>query len=971
MSGKRKAAEVERLDGKRPHPPLHRHNRVDEDDEDKQQPQHLKKHVQHSPLALQHSSSNSPLESAQHCNGDVSASFPSSPHTAPLPAELHTPPAIDDGLLASLTLSPLSSSATRRINPSATSLPSSPSSARAVSTSDAAATGSAKRSRTRPVLPPVPSLQAQPAAGNGDHAASSGSESSGSLTPSPAAATHSTTSSAADPLPVLTSETSVVGAPLPVSSSNSDSLSSQAVSVDSAIRGMQTISLSSLSFGTSSSAATPSAVPASVAPIPTSMFASSSSAASSLSPTPIPAPVSLPLIRLTLNPSRVRRTSSNEAAQGNLKKHKRSLFSPTPNHNQNQIAAVQPRTSDSSTDSQDKEKDREDGRQRKEAQLAASTITEELEVPVIARICSPATDGGSERDEEASVASLETAVSTTSYTVRSPLSFTSSSPSPSPSPSSAAFPSSTPIRCEVCNKDLSSAAQLEDHRQGRRHQHMLLMRQSGGGFACELCGKVFTCAADQEKHQLTERHKEMVEAVGRETAEGKAGVFALACELCGVTFTGFTQQRQHLEGKKHIAMARQHEREQKAETADNVVESKERDRQRDDSKGRQLIERDGDGTLSKKRKYGRASPAVTSQSHPQQQQPSPTPRHILPSSNHTPSTSASPLSSSSSSSSVSSPGGSVKRAQQQTIRYITPPPSQPHVLPPFRISLPSSRSVGTAGSVGSAGESSESDGPDRPASASRIDKRSHSTHSQRYQQQMHHQLQQQQQQQEQQTWEGTAEVDDDTSSSSSYSIGSSHDVARSPPHGYASDASYPHTSFSASPPFPTQSYPPHSMYAPPLPPSAAYGPPVVMPPAAYPSMLPPMYGFLSPSAAASLSGPVLPSHTPVTIMYPTELLLAQQYAHSHPYAAFPPLYLLPTLPPPMMMTMHTGEHSEQPLTMLQADGGQMNEQHIQMQPPAHPQQQVLEKVTTTEEQRDEQAAVLDPVSHTVTETIEP
>ena len=87
-------------------------------------------------------------------------------------------------------------------------------------------------------------------------------------------------------------------------------------------------------------------------------------------------------------------------------------------------------------------------------------------------------------------------------------------------------------------------------------------------------------------------------------------------------------------------------------------------------------------------------------------------------------------------------------------------------------------------------------------------------------------------------------------------------------------------------------------------PSMAYGPPVVMPPAPYPSMFPPMYGFLSPSAAASLSGPVLPSHTPVTIMYPTELLLAQQYAHSNPYAAYPPLYLLPSPPQSMVWRCH-------------------------------------------------------------------
>ena len=737
--------------------------------------------------------------------------------------------------------------------------------------------------------------------------------------------------------------------------------------MDSAIRGMQTISLSSLSFGTAASVTPTGTSSASAsASVPSPPAAVSSSSLS----TATPASVSLPLIRLTLNSSRVRRTSSNEAAQGNLKKHKRSLFSPTPN----QIAPASSRASAGSTDSQDKEREKDEDGLRKEAKVAAIVPADEQPLTLIVRAASPATDAGSERagserDEDTSVASLETAVSITSFSIRSPTSCASSSPSPSPSPST--FPaSSSPIRCEVCNKDLSSAAQLEDHRQGRRHQHMLLMRQSGGGFACELCGKVFTCAADQDKHQLSERHKEMVEAAGREAADGKSGVFALACELCGVTFTGFTQQRQHMEGKRHIAMARQHEREQKAETTDDADEIKEGEQQSEDTKGRVVAERDGDGTLSKKRKYGRASPAVTSQSQQQQQQPSPTPRHILPGNTSTPSTAASPSSSSSSLSSLSSPGGSSAKRAQQTIRYITPPPppsSQPHVLPPFRISLPSSRSVGTASSVGSAGESGESDGQDRPGSASRVDKRLHSMHWQRYQHPPPHQYlpRQQQQQQQQQTWENTAEVDDDTSSASSYSIDSSHELAQRSPYGYTSDASYPHTSFSSSPPFPPQNYPPYPPYPSPLPvhPSASYGSSVVLPPASFPSLLPPMYGFLSPSAAASLSGPVLPSHTPVTIMYPTELLLAQQYAHSHPYASYPPLYLLPTPPPAMGMTMHGAEASVLPVTVQQQDDGQLvDESHMGMQQPTNIQQQqqllVIDKLTASE-QRDEQTAAVD------------
>ena len=955
MSSKRKAAEVERLVGKRPHPPLDRGSQYDEEDEDEQQPQHLKKHVQHSPLVLQHSTSNSPIDTAQRHNGDVSTSLPSSPHTAPLPAELHTPPAIDDGLLASLTLSPLSSSVTRRITTStkpAAGVPSSPLSARAAGDNEAAAAGKAERSRLRTALPPVPSLVSHPTPVTSERPVRNGE---------PAIQTSFAASSAA-PAPDEAAADSVrsgTSVPRPATSGSSESLNSQAVSVDSAIRGMQTISLSSLSFATAAEVQPSTGQPPSSVP--------PSSSSPSLSSPTASTPASLPLIRLTLNPSRVRRTSSNEAAQGNMKKHKRSLFSPTPN----QVALTQPRAP-GSTDCQDKEKD--EGRPSRAAKVPATATIQEQPLTVMVRAASPATDAGSERDEGASVASLETAVSMTSYSVRSPTSFASSpSPSPSPSISSSTYTaSSTPIRCEICNKDLSSTGQLEDHRQGRRHQHMLHMRQSGGGFACELCGKVFTCAADQEKHLQTERHKEMVEAVGRESAEGKAGVFALACELCGVTFTGFTQQRQHLEGKKHIAMARQHEREQKVEPTHGGDESKKQERQCDDSKGRELLERDGDESLSKKRKYGRASPAVTSQS--QQQQPSPTPRHILPSGSHTPPTGASPSSSSSSASSLSSSGGSMKRAQQ-TIRYITPPPqSQPHVLPPFRISLPSSRSVGTAGSVSSAGESGESVGSERPSSAPRNDKRPHSTHSQRWQQQMH---QQHAQRQQQQVWEHTAEVDDDTFFASSYSIASSHDVAQQSPVGYASDVSYQHTSFSASPPFPPQSYPPHSMYGSPLPlPPSPYGPPVMMPPAACPPMLPPMYGFLSPSAAASLSGPLLPSHTPVTIMYPTELLLAQQYAHAHPYAAYPPVYLLPTPPltQSMGMTMTTSEAGHvQPMGMLQVDGEQVDEQHMDVHQSMQQQQQqqVMEKVECSEQPRDEQAGAIEPISHPVTDTAVP
>ena len=967
MSSKRKAAEVERLNGKRPLPPLHRpaDTATGEDGEDEQHSQHSKRHVQHSPQALQHSTSNSPITSAQQRgNGTTSASLPSSPHTAPLPAELHTPPAIDDGLLASLTLSPLSSSAARRVARStkpAVSVPSSPALIGAASEESgrmAAEGGSAKRSRTQSALPPVPLLLSQPATGSTDNADSPHS----SLSSSPAAADGSSS--------LGTSHIASIAAPASVDATPElRSTGARAVSVDSAIRGMQTISLSSLSLA--ATAVQPVAAQSALllAPSPPNVTPSAATVTSipavlpSVSTQPIaPVAVSLPLIRLTLNPSRVRRTSSNEAAQGNLKKHKRSLFSPTPN--QTTATDPSPRTAGSSTTTAGEQgKDSVEISQQREASSigTAGSIAEEPASAVgIARAASPATDAGSERnsserDEEASVASVETAVSMSSYLVRSPISYASSSPSPSPSPSSSS--ASTAIRCEVCNKALSSAAQLADHRLGRRHQHMLLMRQSGGGFSCELCGKVFTCAADQEKHQSTERHKEMVEAAGREFAEGKVGVFALACELCGVTFTGLTQQRHHLEGKKHIAMARQHDREQKADKVDEVDESKEVDgQQRVNSKGTERTMRDGDESLTKKRKYGRASPAAMSQlpHHQLQQQPSPTPRHILPSSTlyNSPAV-ASPLSTSSTNS-ASSPSSSAKRAQQ-TIRYITPPPqSQHNVLPPFRISLPSSRSSGSAGSVGSTGEGAESDGTDRPRSASRVHKQSHS--SQRAQQQSNRSRQQQ-------GWEGAAEADDDTASSSSYSVASSHEGALRSPNGYASDASYPPTSFSASPPFASQPYPSYPLYAPPLPPahSAPYGPPQVMPPAAFPSMLPPMYGFLSPSAAASLTGPVLPSHTPVTIMYPTELLLAQQYAQANPYAAYPPLYVWPTPPQPMPMAIayHGAEEVHaQPVSVQQQ---QANEEQADEQSMA-PEQLVSGKVTVTSAQRaNSQAAEVDAV----------
>ena len=69
-------------------------------------------------------------------------------------------------------------------------------------------------------------------------------------------------------------------------------------------------------------------------------------------------------------------------------------------------------------------------------------------------------------------------------------------------------------------------------------------------------------------------------------------------------------------------------------------------------------------------------------------------------------------------------------------------------------------------------------------------------------------------------------------------------------------------------------------------------------------------------------------------MYPTELLLAQQYAHSHPYAAYPPLYLWPSPPQPVGTHMHAGHDGSAQLgfNMQQhAPGGLTNKNEQQME----------------------------------------
>ena len=863
MSSKRKADQVEDGEGG-----LANSGRV------LQAEKQAKKHItlQHSHAdaltASQSSASATPsLSTPARTPDSRGGTAPSSPHTAPLPEdEVHTPPALDDRLLASLTLSPLPPSSPSRparearlAAATSASVPSSPASA--CRGSDTLG----KRSRHRASLPPVPPLTAGEAV-DGDTAASS------IPTPSAASITSTRPSAVREPTSPLRSDAASLaesGAaaasasaackePLPSSSVGPlRSCATHALNIDSAIRGMQGIRLSSLSHTAEPltvDTPTPSSITASpVAPTPLPIAPPSASA--------VMAPRALPLIRLTLNHAGVRRTNSSESAQGNLKKHKRSILSPSPIHIAHSpekelapSAPTPPSSSHRSVDSDDHRAGRDPptlkggGREEKEAESRDDTDSQSVSSASSEPV--PRASGGRERsDEETSVGSLETALSVSSLHGRSPTS------------SSAGSTSSSPIRCDVCNKELSSAAQLEDHQQGRRHQHVLLMRHSGGAFACELCQKTFTSAADQERHLHSDKHRAMVEAAAAKGAEfsgsAKASVLVLACEMCGVTFTGLTQQKQHLEGRKHLTVVR--ERERQCEAKDDG--GKERRKRDDGGKGRDDADAEADGlTMSKKRKYGRSSPAVPHQQphHPYhlqpQQQPSPTPRRILPS--------ASPGS--------AGGGPGVQGRVPQTIRYITPPPQQV-VAAPRRSS---SRSVGSVGSEGSGDVEGSRGGYRHP--------RAHQPPS----------------------GEESGDAASYASSVSSYE----HSPA---PYDHSS-ASFLSSDAAAAmyrPPFPNGEPPSFSPYEPSaapmyggVGPSAPFdvfhggGPP---PPYPLPPMLPmptaPMFtAFLSSSAAAALHGPVVPQLTPITVMYPTQLLLAAQQYSQHPYPfAFSPLYILP------------------------------------------------------------------------------
>ena len=285
-------------------------------------------------------------------------------------------------------------------------------------------------------------------------------------------------------------------------------------------------------------------------------------------------------------------------------------------------------------------------------------------------------------------------------------------------------------------------------------------------------------------------------------------------------------------------------------------------RKRDDSKGRDSVDADG-LTSSKKRKYGRSSPAILQQQqqmqhstyHLQQQQPSPTPRRILPSG------------------SVASPPGphSTSGKVQQTIRYITPPP-------PVHVRRSSSRSVGSGSSDGGgvdAGQTTEGEGHGRRPGL-------YHPHPQRSLPAVHGH-------------------EDGEGSYASYpsSVGS----YEGSPAPFEASSAYPPYRVEAQqegeyPALYQPQPPPPYMYQYPMM-GAAYGPPVPPQMAFYPPMgglylqspMPaPMYAYLSSSAAAALSGPVVPSLTPITVMYPTELLLSHSFA-------MPPLYIVPGEPP--------------------------------------------------------------------------
>ena len=872
MSGKRKAAQVEGQDG------------AVSSDHCVQLEKQAKKHITTTspPFPSTPPQPSSPPSSVDRLPPSSlpqpsTPPLPSSPRTAPLPSEVPTPPALDDALLASLTLSPQPCLGRRRLGDAGGRCPST---AGSQPSSPARSVGGGwrlgKRSRQRGELPEVPLLPVRATTGSAEVGAEPHApRSAEGASPSDVSDASAPLGSAAPAVSAMRSPSDAKAAPVgpqqqpggaaqsPAGPARSSNSSLHALNVDSAIRGMQGISLSSLS-STSPASLTPLIASTVLSASFPSALSSDPSAASPTLLTPRP----LPLIRLTLNYSGVRRTASNESAQGNLKKHKRSVLSPSPIHTTS--ADKDPITARNTSHAEAVDEDNRSAHQQwllrshppreqlqpgkgeaeSEDEGELQSVASESSEPAVRSSVGRVRD--EEEEESASVSSIDTALSVSSLQVRSPSSSTVAS----------STSSSAVIRCDVCNKELSSAAQLEDHQQGRRHQHVLLMRERGGAFACEPCSKSFTSAADQEKHAQGDRHREVVQAMQARGGEGKATVLVLTCELCGVTFTGLTQQRQHLEGKKHQAMAREQQRH-----SEGKEEGGKERRKREDSKGQDNVDSDG-LNASKKRKYGRpSSPAIPqpAASHPHlqaQQQPSPTPRRIQPR----------PLLPSSAS--QSSP---VKATQ--TIRYITPPPSQ---VPQTR--RWSSRSVGSGSSEGSAGPDGGqwTDG----ASAERRPGGFHHPHPQR-----------------------ASLAAEDSSDAQSY-------------------ASSPSTFYDSSPgPWEAgghygYSYPPYleppALFASPypvLPPADFhYGPATYSahthplpnffssPPPPPPSFLQaplaaPMFAYLSPSAAAALSGPIVPSLTPVTVLYPSELvrqqlLLSQHYVAPHPFA-LPPLYVLP------------------------------------------------------------------------------
>lgn len=82
-----------------------------------------------------------------------------------------------------------------------------------------------------------------------------------------------------------------------------------------------------------------------------------------------------------------------------------------------------------------------------------------------------------------------------------------STPANNTTSASAAALSPGMIRCDLCDKLLSSPAQLADHLQGRKHINMMQLLASGGVMRCELCDKTFNSTLDQAKHMDSAGHR--------------------------------------------------------------------------------------------------------------------------------------------------------------------------------------------------------------------------------------------------------------------------------------------------------------------------------------------------------------------------------------------------------------------------------------------------------------------------------